>query len=212
VLAKIQDMILSGELPPGTRLIETDLAERFGTSRGPVRTALMELDRKGLVVQNARRGTFVADLTDDDVEEIISLWEALWTLAVRRAVERITPEDIEELRESVPPPPEDVDIEEVAQSNLDFQHRIVELAAHSRLLEIWDNVTTQRKFRLMTVAAAEKRQLFRLNPSTDIFKALEKRDAEEAIRVSAIAGHFVGRIVVSSHNAPADGTAPPAAD
>ena len=52
----------SGEYPPGSRLVEQQLADRFRTSRGPVRTALHELERSGLVVSIDRRGTFVRSI------------------------------------------------------------------------------------------------------------------------------------------------------
>ena len=81
VCGQLRDRILAGEFTPGQRLAETDLAAQFGTSRGPVRTALTELESAGLVERRARRGTFVSALSDDDVDEIFSLWALIWPFA-----------------------------------------------------------------------------------------------------------------------------------
>ena len=69
--------ILSGELEPGSKLIETELAERFGTSRGPIREAIRELAREGLVTELPRRGTLVSTLTAHDLSEVYAVRQAL---------------------------------------------------------------------------------------------------------------------------------------
>ena len=69
----LRDRIVSGELPPGTRLNEAALANEFGVSRAPVREALRVLNAKKLVVRNPRRGTHVATLS---VEELEALYQA----------------------------------------------------------------------------------------------------------------------------------------
>ena len=74
----IRDSIIAGEYEPGSRLLERQLAERFGTSRGPIRSALQELERVGLVVSEDRRGTFVRSVSAKDREEIDSLWTLIW--------------------------------------------------------------------------------------------------------------------------------------
>src|SRR5678815_3236938 len=98
IYVALRSMILSGELEPGTRLVEVELAERFQTSRGPVRSALKELDRRGLVVISPGRGAFVRSFSRRDVEESLSLWELIWGFAVRRAIERMQPADLERLK------------------------------------------------------------------------------------------------------------------
>src|SRR3546814_13984785 len=57
------DAIIRGELPPGLRLIETDLAKRFDVSRGPLREAMRRLDERGLIVRHARHGARVTELS-----------------------------------------------------------------------------------------------------------------------------------------------------
>jgi DNA-binding GntR family transcriptional regulator len=162
------------------------MAVRFGTSRGPIRTALKELERTGLVIQHPRRGSFVRSLSDEDIEEILSLWDLIYPFAVRRAVLRMTTEDLEVLLTLVPRPPEMLSMEEAVQTSLRFHRALFELAGHRRLLDIWDNLTTQAQHQLVVASAAEKRRALRLNPIPEIYAALAIRDAEAAIRVSTM--------------------------
>jgi DNA-binding GntR family transcriptional regulator len=183
VCGQLRDRILSGEYTPGQRLVETDLATQFGTSRGPVRTALTELESAGLVERRARRGTFVSALSDDDVEEIFSLWALIWPFAVRRAVGHMTGDDIERLRALVPPPPRELDIGEAIGSSIAFHRVIFELARHKRLLDIWDNLTAQAHLRAVMASSAQTRRIHGFNPIADVFERLEVLDADGAIAV-----------------------------
>ncbi|VXC03052.1 GntR family transcriptional regulator [Nocardioides sp. AX2bis] len=82
----IRAMILGGEVGPGERLVESRLTEQLGVSRPPVREALQQLEHEGLVVPSGRRGLAVRTLTRRDVDEIVTLRDALEQLAVRLAL------------------------------------------------------------------------------------------------------------------------------
>src|SRR5450759_4090273 len=90
----LRDEILDGRLPAGSRLVETELADRFGVSRGPVRDALAELARAGLALDLPRRGTFVSSLTEEDREEVYVIRRAIEEAAVGKAIARATDGDI----------------------------------------------------------------------------------------------------------------------
>lgn len=179
---RLREMILSGTIQPGSRLVETELAEMFGTSRGPVRSALKQLEHGGLVAQRPRRGSFVQEMSDEDIEDIFSLWEAIWPLAVRRALNRMTASDVDRLRALLPPPPGAGGLDRVIQASMSFYRTFFEIAAHGRLLDIWDTLTNQAQFRLVLATTAEKRRAFGVNPIAAIFAAIEERDADAAIR------------------------------
>lgn len=87
VADRLRDAILDGTLRPGDRLVETDLAERFAVSRGPVREAIRLLAPEGLVVLRRNRGAVVASPTFDDVLEVYAARLTLGTLALTHAVE-----------------------------------------------------------------------------------------------------------------------------
>lgn len=94
-------MILSQQLPPGARLIEADLAERFGVSRIPVREALHLLEATGLVEVVPRKGARVAVVDGTDIMYIQELRIAIEGYTAEAAALRRGPEDIEELSRCV---------------------------------------------------------------------------------------------------------------
>lgn len=99
VLSSMREDILSGALAPGSRLRQEKLAERFGTSRIPVREALRALEYEGLVRSSPYRGFTVTELDADDIEEVYDLRVVLEGHAVRLAVPLMTDEDLRVLDE-----------------------------------------------------------------------------------------------------------------
>jgi DNA-binding GntR family transcriptional regulator len=97
VLTSLREAILAGVLSPGSRLRQEELADRFGTSRIPVREALRALEYEGLVTSEPNRGFTVTELDADDVEEVYDLRIVLESHAVRVALPLLTEEDIAEL-------------------------------------------------------------------------------------------------------------------
>lgn len=86
---RIRNSIYDGTLPPGTRLVERDLAESYSVSRLPVREALRILHNEGLVEHVPTRGMVVRTLDQRQVSELYDIREALEVLAARQATERI---------------------------------------------------------------------------------------------------------------------------
>lgn len=85
---RLRERILNGGFLPGQRLVEAEIARQLGISRGPVREALAQLRAEGLAHEEPRRGSFVAELTPDDVREIYELRGALEGRAARLIIER----------------------------------------------------------------------------------------------------------------------------
>lgn len=144
---KLRAAILRGTFKPGDHLVETVIAEQLGVSRAPVREALSALERAGLVVCVPRRGFFVIDFTEKDVEEIYSLRLLLELGALRRAVPRITEADLSELQALVHRLDESArrmeTPEETVALDLSFHGHICKLADHERLLSCWNNLRAQ---------------------------------------------------------------------
>ncbi|MDI7276994.1 MAG: GntR family transcriptional regulator [Anaerolineae bacterium] len=101
VIRTIEDALLAGELRPGDRLIESDLAQRAGISRGPVREAVRQLVGEGVLVSYPSRGTFVTLWSPRAVEEAYSLRAVLERLAIREAAQRITDDQVAQLAATV---------------------------------------------------------------------------------------------------------------
>ncbi|WP_211367215.1 GntR family transcriptional regulator [Pseudonocardia kunmingensis] len=98
---QIRSHIFSGAFPPGSRLVERELAERFDVSRLPVREALRVLQNEGLVENLSSRGIVVKTLTERDVIELFDIREALEVLAVRLAAARVADNAPHKLRHYV---------------------------------------------------------------------------------------------------------------
>ncbi len=91
--------ILLGDLPRGSRLIESKLCDKYGASRTPMRETFRRLETDGLVEYIPNRGTFVRGLTPLEVADLMAVWSDMEVHAVRWCVERMTDEEIEELQE-----------------------------------------------------------------------------------------------------------------
>jgi DNA-binding GntR family transcriptional regulator len=98
VVDAIRDAIADGEFAANQRLIESDLSERFGASRGNVRTALVQLSSEGLVERMPNRGARVRAVSLAEAIEITEVRMALEGLCAAKATERLTEEDRERLR------------------------------------------------------------------------------------------------------------------
>ncbi|WP_262852303.1 GntR family transcriptional regulator [Mumia quercus] len=100
VYRRLRDAIVDGALAPGEQLRDADLAERLGVSRTPVREALLRLAEAGLVVARPGRSTTVSSLHAQDINDARVVVAAMHAAAVREAIDRFTPFDLEEMREA----------------------------------------------------------------------------------------------------------------
>jgi DNA-binding GntR family transcriptional regulator len=142
-LEALRRAILDGELPPGKRLIEEELAAQMGISRTPLRRALAVLEAEGLVEAQPRHGVRVRVYTADEVDDLYRLRAVLEGEAARRAADAITPNAIENLEascdrlEGMPP---SVELREAIDENLIFHNVILDLAGSRRLRHMVRNV------------------------------------------------------------------------
>src|SRR4029450_4583904 len=97
VADRLRDDILQGVFPPGERLIELQLSERYDVGRAAIRSALVELDAQGLVRRETNRGATVRRISVAEAVEITEARAALESLVARRAAERATEADRAEL-------------------------------------------------------------------------------------------------------------------
>ena len=159
VAAALRSRILAGDLVPGTRLIESQLASQLGVSRAPVREAFLHLEHEGLVVTASGKGTHVSDMSFDDFGEIYTLRSVLEGLAMRLAFERITQDDLGRLASLVAKMQEAADqgdIEHLLALDMQFHVTIWQISGHKRLLEVLTNMTGPiRLFQMMNTRLYE---------------------------------------------------------
>lgn len=182
VVAGIIAGIRQGNLSPGQRLIETDLASKFGVSRPTVREALQRLEVQGLVSQERHRGFLVRTLTQGRLEEMYQLRGALEALAAKLAAPQISanPAALEEVLLRLDKAEAAADLKGFTEANRDF-HDLIRSAAGNRMvadiLERLDLSVYHLQFRLLI----ERPGVFSTNADHHrIFDALKAGDGERA--------------------------------
>ena len=98
---RIKEDILNSKWPPGTKLVERQLSEKFGVSRTPIREAFNQLEKEGLVEQVPKWGVFVKELDEQEILEMYEVREALEGMAARLAAVRATKNDIKKMKEAI---------------------------------------------------------------------------------------------------------------
>ena len=130
----ILDAIDRGRYPPGARLVETELADRFGVSRTPIREALGRLETQGVVQHDGRRGLIVASLDHNQLGELYEVRMVVEGLAARLAARHAAPEEQALLRALVEDSRSLVNDGEALRDNNRRFHKQVHLASHNRFL------------------------------------------------------------------------------
>jgi DNA-binding GntR family transcriptional regulator len=200
VAQNIRQLIESGLLKPGTRLVETAIADQMGISRAPVREAIQILEDEGFVTSIPRKGSYVIELERKDIEEIYTLRSALESLAVKLVLPRISDEEInefEEILEKMHQAAMKRDISGLVEWDHAFHRYLVSLSGNERLLRAWLRMSAQ-----MRVFFAIKDQLYDnpmdiVNTHDPIMEILENRDVERAVAV--LSDHIIhaGELVLA---------------
>jgi DNA-binding GntR family transcriptional regulator len=146
VFKTLREAILRGELQPGERLMEVQLAKKLGVSRTPIREAIRMLEQEGLAVTIPRRGAEVAKMTLKDMEDVLEIREALDELAVQIACTRITEEQLEELQQEkvqFEMCTQGTDVRLIAEADMKFHDVIYKATGNPKLVSILNNLREQ---------------------------------------------------------------------
>ncbi|GHI08508.1 GntR family transcriptional regulator [Streptomyces cellostaticus] len=179
VLATLRQDIIAGRLGPGDRLVERELAERFGVSRVPVREAIRALVAEGFVLFESARRTVVRRLTPTDVKELFELREALEVYAAGLAAARATPEalaELQELLDEAATATRKGDGEAITDINTRFHDRILTLAGNGLLISVMEPV--DGRLRWLTRQNEEWPQL--LTEHRELYEAIASGDPDRA--------------------------------
>ncbi|QEK10907.1 GntR family transcriptional regulator [Crassaminicella thermophila] len=179
----LREDILNGKYAEGEKLGEAKLAEELGVSRTPVREALKQLELDGIVENKPNRGVIVLGISKQDIEDIYTIRAAIEGIAARWAVERITEEELNELKETYELMEFYTfknDVEKFAELNTKF-HETIYKATKSRYLEqvLKDFQYYMKKTRRKSLQV-EGRIKESLEEHKVILDAFFKKDAEAA--------------------------------
>lgn len=184
----LRNQIFDGTLQPGDRIVESRLARELGISQTPVREALRELEQMGLVVSYPNRGSSVRKIEPKDAGEMYSLRAHLEAMAVARAIERMTDDDLDTLDgliDSMLDAAENQDPERLTELDTAFHEFILNAADHDLLLRTWQGISPLN-WTMMTVIRLKDRNLNELaerhRPVVVALRARDVQAADAAIR------------------------------
>jgi DNA-binding GntR family transcriptional regulator len=200
VVELLREAILSGKFSPGERIVESRVAKQLGTSQAPVRDALALLERQGLVVKVANRGTFVSRLHARELRELFTLRSVLDAFAARLAAERASDSEIERLKlliEQMRAAEKAGDHAGLTEAHLLLHEAIYEISGHSMLAEVFAQIAPR-----MTLALSFAENLFLAEgdetdchvPLVDAIAAHKPQLAEKIARELAVG--WIDQVVV----------------
>jgi DNA-binding GntR family transcriptional regulator len=179
--------IIHGQLQPGARLIELDLAAQMGTSQGPIREALQRLERDGLVERRTRSGSFVTPIVNDQMFELFSIRSVVEGFAIRRTIKTISSGQIDELQDLLDrmrlAGAQD-DMAGLIAIDMEFHRCICEWSNSPVLLQVWTPLYTQiQRFMAQTHKSYFHGLLEIANTHQPLVDVLRGNDASEAQRL-----------------------------
>jgi DNA-binding GntR family transcriptional regulator len=182
VLSLLRQAIVSGALPPGTHLLETDLAKEMGVSRWPVRQAVTRLEQEHLVVTYPNRGAYVIGFSIDHIREIYALRRLLELYAVKEATKRLTPTYLDQLGALARQMGECAmreDADAMSAADMEFHRLLLRVAGSERLRQMWELLSAPARA-LLIISAPRDQDLARgiLQRHDTLLNALATRDPE----------------------------------
>ena len=184
----LREAILKGELKPGERLMELQLASKLGVSRTPIREAIRMLELEGLAVTIPRKGAEVAKMTVKDMEDVLEVREALDELAAKIACNKITEEQLQALskvKDAFEESTKTTDIKQIAMYDEKLHDVIYESTGNVRLVNLLNNLREQiYRYRVKYLKNVEGYPRL-IEEHETILKALQDRNQElvvEAMR------------------------------
>lgn len=186
VFNTLRQAILRGELKPGERLMEIQLANKLGVSRTPIREAIRKLELEGLVLMVPRKGAEVADITEKSLMDVLEVRKALEELSVRLTCDRITKEEIRELKvaaEDFRETLKSADITEIAEADVRFHDVIYAATKNQKLIQLLNNLHEQMyRYRIEYLKNEEVYPKL-LREHEEIISRISQGEQEEAVKI-----------------------------
>jgi DNA-binding GntR family transcriptional regulator len=183
VFETLREAIIAGQLRPGERLMEVQIAEELGVSRTPVREAIRKLELEGFVIMVPRKGAYVSDMSIKDVTDVFEIRRALEGLAAELAAERMTEDELEELERLLVRTAETttkLDVSSTVDMDTGFHQVIYEASRNEKLSDMLYHLREQiQRFRTQSLSRPGRLRRV-LVEHQEIVDALQQRDAELA--------------------------------
>lgn len=186
VFHTLREAILKGEIKPGERLMELQLASKLGVSRTPIREAIRMLELEGLAVTTPRKGAEVAKMTEKDMEDVLQIRKALDELAVGLACDNIVESQLEKLFVALKNFEESTrsgDVKQIAQADVEFHDVIYQAADNPKLMNMLNNLREQI-YRYRVEYLKNKSSYPRLiEEHKEIYEGLKRGDKQAVVEI-----------------------------
>ncbi len=187
VIQTLRQAILTGELAPGERLLEIQLADKLGVSRTPVREAIRELAQEGLVTMIPRRGAVVAQITEKSMNDVLEIRRALDALSVELACERITEEELAALKGACDKFEQKLktgEMREMVAADMELHDIITQASGNARLHQLVNNLYEQMyRYRFEYIKDTTRYETL-VKEHRIIYESIRRKDKDTAIRTA----------------------------
>ncbi|MCI6202832.1 MAG: GntR family transcriptional regulator [Lachnospiraceae bacterium] len=184
VFNTLREAILKGDLKPGERLMELQLASKLGVSRTPIREAIRMLEQEGLAVTTPRKGAEVAKMTLKDMEDVLEIRDALDELAVRIACQKISDEQLrqlEDMKELFEKSTQTGNVKKIAEADVTFHDVIYEATGNPKLVTLLNNLREQVYRYRVEYIKDPKNYPTLIAEHEAILESLKNRDVKNAV-------------------------------
>lgn len=182
VVEALREAIVSGNLKPGERLKERELSEVMGISTTPIKEAFRILGHEGLVVTIPRKGTFVSEVVNSTIEEVLMLRANLEGMAARLAAKKITTQELKALQDKIRlmESLKGKDTDQLVQENTEFHELIRKAAKNPMLYNMLSNISAFDKAFRKRALKLEVEVHEGFNEHWEIFKAIKAKNPDLA--------------------------------
>ena len=200
VFNTLREAILRGDLVPGERLMELQLAAKLGVSRTPIREAIRMLEQEGLAITIPRKGAIVAGMTEKDMQDVLEIREALEELSVQVACDKITAEEIAKLHRNMKNFEQSLksgDLKQMAQADVEFHDVIYQATDNPKLINMLNNLREQMyRYRVEYLKNPQNHEQLLLEHEA-IYKGIVQKDKHAVTNM--IRKHISNQVAVVKH-------------
>ena len=179
--------IVKGYLKPGTKLLEGKIAKQMEVSRTPIREAIRELAAEGFVKMSPNQGVIVSIASIEDIQEVLQIRSVLEGLAARLATKVINGKEIKELEKYIKQMEYYTNKDDAlafSEMDAEFHELILNVCGNNRLIQIRKNLSDQaHRYRIRSLSIPGRLK-YSLKEHQEIVKALKRKEAEQADRLS----------------------------
>jgi DNA-binding GntR family transcriptional regulator len=200
VLQTLREAIISGQFQPGDRLVEEDICQQMGVSRGPVREALRQLEQEGLVVSFPYRATEVIGVSEDEVRDVlVPIRLTLERFAFRHALPLLEDADfaaLEELVQAMRQAGESGDLAQIVEADVQFHELVLKRSQQPHCLQIWRTISPRVRAYFYRCGPRHHALTDIADEHRELLDAMRTRDQERVL--AALGPHIIADAIVGA--------------